>query len=86
MVVEHGTVAWFNFAKGFGFIRRDGGGDVFAHQSNIAFGKPGHRTLERDARVQFEVGEHGGKPTALNIQLETEAAVASKSGGNDEQV
>ena len=77
--VEFGTVAWFDSRRGFGFIRVDGRDtDVFAHHRNIAFGKPGYRNLERDARVQFEVVERQGKLIALNI-LPT---VASENGGN----
>ena len=50
---ETGTVKWFNAAKGFGFIQRESGEDVFVHFSAIAAG--GYRTLEEGARVTFEV-------------------------------
>jgi len=48
-----GTVKWFNATKGYGFISRDGGADVFVHQSAIQ--AEGYRTLEEGQRVEFEV-------------------------------
>ena len=50
---ENGTVKWFNAAKGFGFIQRENGEDVFVHFSAIQSG--GYRTLEEGARVSFIV-------------------------------
>jgi CspA family cold shock protein len=50
---ENGTVKWFNAAKGFGFIQRESGDDVFVHFSAIAAN--GYRTLEEGARVSFLV-------------------------------
>jgi cold shock protein len=51
-----GTVKWFNDAKGFGFIKQDGGGeDVFCHQSAIQVS--GFRTLTEGQRVEFEISE-----------------------------
>lgn len=52
---ELGTVKWFKDSRGYGFIRRDGGGDVFVHYSAIQMA--GHRTLERGQRVEFSVVE-----------------------------
>ena len=50
---ETGTVKWFNDAKGYGFITRDAGGDVFAHYSAIeGFG---FRSLTEGQQVEFEV-------------------------------
>jgi len=77
MTNQRGVVAWFNFKKGFGFIRRaDGGGDdVFVHHSSIAVGKPGYRTLEQDTEVEFEVADRNGKLIAVNVRpLEVKAA------------
>ena len=56
---ETGSVKWFNNSKGFGFIVRDEGGDVFVHYSGIA--GDGYRSLEEGQRVEFEVvdGEKG---------------------------
>jgi len=53
-----GYVKWFNNAKGYGFIARDSGGDVFVHHSAIQ--GDGYRTLEEGQKVQFEV-THGPK-------------------------
>jgi len=50
---EKGTVKWFNAAKGYGFIQRSGGGDVFVHFSAIQ--TDGYRTLDEGAEVEFEV-------------------------------
>ena len=50
---EKGTVKWFNAAKGFGFIQRENGEDVFVHFSAIA--ASGYRTLDEGARVEFMV-------------------------------
>jgi CspA family cold shock protein len=48
-----GTVKWFKDSRGYGFIKRDGGGDVFVHYSAIEM--DGHRRLERGQRVEFSV-------------------------------
>jgi CspA family cold shock protein len=50
---ETGTVKWFNAAKGFGFIQRENGEDVFVHFSAIA--SSGYRSLDEGARVAFIV-------------------------------
>jgi cold shock protein len=50
---ETGTVKWFNASKGFGFIQRESGEDVFVHFSAIA--ASGYRSLDEGARVTFEV-------------------------------
>ncbi|HEY72838.1 MAG TPA: cold-shock protein [Thermoflexia bacterium] len=50
---EIGTVKWFSDAKGYGFIQRDGGDDVFVHYSAITGG--GFRTLQEGQRVEFSV-------------------------------
>lgn len=50
---EQGTVKWFNAAKGYGFIKRETGEDVFVHFSAIQ--DSGYRTLEEGAAVEFEV-------------------------------
>lgn len=53
-----GTVKWFNGSKGYGFIEREGGEDVFVHYSAIQ--GDGFRNLEEGQRVEFEV-ERGPK-------------------------
>jgi CspA family cold shock protein len=50
---ETGTVKWFNAGKGFGFIQRENGEDVFVHFSAIS--ASGYRTLDEGARVSFVV-------------------------------
>ncbi|HVY92325.1 MAG TPA: cold shock domain-containing protein [Bryobacteraceae bacterium] len=52
-VREKGTVKWFNAAKGFGFIQRESGDDVFVHFSAIEAN--GYRSLDEGAAVEFEV-------------------------------
>ena len=55
---EQGSVKWFNGQKGYGFIERDSGGDVFVHFSAIL--SDGYRSLEEGQRVEFTV-EQGPK-------------------------
>lgn len=50
-----GTVKWFNAAKGYGFIGRDGGDDVFVHFSSIR--ADGYRRLEKGQKVEFMLEE-----------------------------
>ncbi|MCB0154096.1 MAG: cold-shock protein [Anaerolineae bacterium] len=52
---EVGTVKWFNATKGFGFIERESGGDIFVHYSAIK--GSGYRSLEEGQRVEFTVTE-----------------------------
>jgi CspA family cold shock protein len=62
-----GTVKWFNDSKGYGFIKRDNGPDLFVHFSNI--GGNGFRTLQEGQQVTFTEG-HGQKgPQAENVEL-----------------
>jgi cold shock protein len=53
-----GTVKWFNATKGYGFIGRDEGADVFVHFSAITM--DGYRSLKQDQKVEFEI-EQGPK-------------------------
>ena len=61
-----GTVKFFNAQKGYGFISREGGADVFVHYSNIE-GK-GYRSLEEGQQVEFEIGPGRKGPEALNVR------------------
>lgn len=60
-----GTVKWFNADKGFGFIERDNGGDVFAHFSAIQ--GEGFKTLEEGQKVSFDIEEGQRGEQATNI-------------------
>ncbi len=61
-----GTVKWFNNQKGFGFITKEGGGDVFVHYS--ALQGDGYKSLNENDSVEFEIeaGEKGEK--AANVR------------------
>jgi cold shock protein len=50
-----GTVKWFNTAKGYGFLGRENGDDVFVHHSSIAM--DGYRRLEKGQPVEFSIEE-----------------------------
>ena len=64
---EFGTVKWFNSTKGFGFIERDNGNDVFVHYSAIS--STGYRTLQEGQRVEFTVVEGQKGPQAQDVVL-----------------
>jgi CspA family cold shock protein len=61
-----GTVKFFNGEKGYGFISREGGKDVFVHYSNIV--GSGYRTLEADQKVEFEVQPGRKGDEAVNVR------------------
>ena len=60
-----GTVKWFDEQKGFGFIQREGGKDVFAHFSSIE--SAGYKSLAEGQRVEFVVTDGQKGPQAENI-------------------
>ena len=62
-----GTVKWFNESKGFGFIEREGGPDVFAHYSAISGG--GFKTLTDGQKVEFDVTSGAKGPQAEDITV-----------------
>ena len=64
---ETGTVKWFNAAKGFGFIERSKGDDVFVHFSSIK--GDGYRTLEEGVKVMFTVGQWQKGPHAQDVEV-----------------
>ncbi|MTI80654.1 MAG: cold-shock protein [Firmicutes bacterium] len=61
-----GTVKWFNSEKGFGFIEREGGDDVFVHFSAIQ--GDGFKTLDEGQRVEFDIVEGDRGPQAANVE------------------
>ncbi len=66
---ETGTVKWFNSNKGYGFISRDKGGDVFVHFSAVQ--GDGYRSLENDQKVEFTVVEGEKGPQAQEVTIIT---------------
>jgi len=64
-VTEKGTVKWFNNEKGFGFITRQGGPDVFVHHTAIV--AEGYRSLNEGDQVSFEVVEGQKGLQARNV-------------------
>ncbi len=62
---ETGTVKWFNDSKGFGFITRDNGPDVFVHHSAIQ--GDGFRSLAEEQSVEFDVTQGPKGPQAQNV-------------------
>lgn len=63
--MEQGTVKWFNAEKGFGFIQREDGGDVFVHFSAIQ--GDGFKTLEEGQSVSFDIEDTDRGPQAANV-------------------
>jgi len=63
-----GVVKWFNDEKGFGFIKHEGGKDVFVHYNSIK-GVNGRRTLREGQRVSFEITEGKKGPQAENVTI-----------------
>ena len=66
-IVATGTVKWFNAEKGFGFIEREGGDDVFVHFSAIQ--GDGYRNLEEGQRVEFDVAPGRKGEEAQNVRV-----------------
>lgn len=64
--MEKGSVKWFNDSKGYGFIARDGGQDVFVHHTAIM--ADGFRSLNEGDRVEFEVTEGPKGLQAKNVR------------------
>ena len=62
-----GTVKWFNGAKGYGFIEREGGDDVFVHFNAIV--GDGYKNLEEGQRVEFSVTQGAKGPQAEEVTV-----------------
>jgi len=65
MEKERGTVKWFNASKGYGFIQREQGGDIFVHHTAIQ--SEGFRTLNEGDAVEFEVTQGPKGLQASNV-------------------
>ena len=65
--MEKGKVKWFNAEKGFGFIEREGGNDVFVHYSAIEM--EGYKSLAEGTEVNFEVVDGAKGPQAANVTV-----------------
>ena len=63
--MEKGTVKWFNNAKGYGFITRENGEDLFVHFKSIV--GEGYKTLKQGEKVQFEVEQGQKGLQAMNV-------------------
>ena len=63
--MEKGTVKWFNAEKGYGFISRENGDDVFVHFSAITM--DGFKTLDEGQEVEFEIVDGEKGPQATNV-------------------
>lgn len=63
--MENGTVKWFNNTKGYGFITRENGEDVFVHHKAII--GEGFKSLEEGQRVEFEIVEGDKGAQATNV-------------------
>ena len=60
--MEQGTIKWFNQTKGFGFIERESGDDLFVHKSEV------EGSLNEGDKVEFEVGEGKKGPAATKVK------------------
>jgi len=64
---EHGTVKWFSAGKGYGFLERETGDDVFIHYSGIS--AEGFKTLEEGAQVEFTITETDKGLQAIDVEV-----------------
>ncbi len=65
--MEHGTVKWFSSSKGYGFLTKDSGGDIFVHFSAIQ--GEGFKSLKEGDKVQFEIEETDKGQQAVNVTI-----------------
>jgi cold shock protein len=66
VLMEKGTVKWFNATKGYGFIHRENGSDVFVHYRSIV--SEGYKSLNEGDKVEFEVQDGPKGLQAYNVQ------------------
>ncbi|MEC8998416.1 MAG: cold shock domain-containing protein [Candidatus Thermoplasmatota archaeon] len=59
--MPQGTVKWFNFSKGYGFIEQEDGDDLFVHKTQVT------GTIREGDTVDYEVGESDKGPNAINV-------------------
>jgi len=79
MTRQQGTVKWFSRDKGWGFVRLEGGDEIFVHHTDIE--GDGRKTLEEDERVEFAIERLEKGPRARNVtRLDMATQPASKSG------
>jgi CspA family cold shock protein len=64
--MQEGTVKWFNNKKGWGFIQKEDGSDIFVHYSAIK--GEGYKSLAEGERVRFEVEQADRGPAAVNVE------------------
>jgi len=74
-----GTVKWFNNAKGYGFLGREGGADVFVHYSSIQI--DGYKSLKEGDEVEFDIIEGSKGPQADQV---TRLRDATKDSANEQ--
>ena len=78
MAQYKGTVKWFNNAKGYGFLGRDGGADVFVHYSSIQI--DGYKSLKEGDEVEFDIIEGSKGPQADQVVRLREPASKEPAG------
>ena len=83
MARTNGTVKWFSQEKGYGFLQREGGPDVFVHYSQIQGN--GFKVLYEGEEVEFDIVEEAKGPKASNVvRLNPPAEPPRRSGGGRE--
>lgn len=78
---ETGTIKWFSTQKGYGFIQREGGSDVFVHYSAIQ--GSGFRNLTEGQSVEFTIEQSPRGPQAVNVVALSSPTETSGSSGSD---